>query len=315
MSNLFDKRFVINTGKGGVGKTTVSAAMAIAFAQQGKRVLLMELHTRDRVGRLFGVEPIGPEITEVAPDIHAVDTTPADAMREYALMVLRIKALYRAVFENRAVEKLLRIMPGLPELTMLGKAYFHEKERDESGRPIWDVVIIDAPATGHGMFLLQIPQVISNTLHSGRMAEESEDMLALLEDPDRTVINLVTLPEEMPVNETIELHEKLGDAFDVAVGSVVANGVFPRLLSDDETSRIALLLNTYGNSEDDLGALLSAALFRNERCEMQARYLQMLREELALPVLEIPFYFEPELDRRTLDLMAHHLTTHVGAAR
>lgn len=309
MPGFFDTRFIINTGKGGVGKTVVSAAMAIAFAERGKRVLLMQLNAKDRVGALLGRgQAVGEEIVEVIPGIHCVNTNPAAAMREYALMILKVRALYRAVFENRVVSKLLKVMPGLPELTMLGKAYYHESERDERGRPTWDVVIIDAPATGHGMFLLQIPHVITSALHSGRMARESAEMLALLEDDERTIINLITLPEELPVNETIELRNQIAAEFDVRIGAVIANAVFPRLMSESDIETVRTLLATHGDETDDLGALLGAAVFRDQRCDLQARYLERLRTELELPLVEIPFYFEPTFDRTVVERMGSHLS-------
>lgn len=307
MNAFFDTRFVINTGKGGVGKTTVSAAMACAHAAMGRRVLLMQLNATDRVGKLFDVQPIGPDIASIAPNIYAVNTTPAESLREYALMILKVRAIYRAVFENRVVSKLLRVMPGLPELTMLGKAYYHEKEL-ENGGPRWDVVIIDAPATGHGMFLLQIPQVVSSAINSGRMADESRRMVELLEDPDRTCVNLITLPEEMPVNETIELRNQIRSEFDIRIGSVIANGVLPRQLDESDEALVRDVLNAHGTEADDLGSLLSAALFRGRRCDLQARYLRKLRRELDAPVVELPFYFDTEFDRSVLDRMADRLT-------
>jgi anion-transporting ArsA/GET3 family ATPase len=307
MSAFFDTRFIINTGKGGVGKTTVSAAMACAYAAMGKRVLLMQLNATDRVGRLFGVQSIGPEIASVAPNICAVNTTPGDSLREYALMILKVRAIYRAVFENRVVSKLLRVMPGLPELTMLGKAYYHEREI-ENGKPRWDVVIIDAPATGHGMFLLQIPQVVSSALNSGRMADESRRMVDLLEDSERACVNLITLPEEMPVNETIELQNQLQAEFDIRVGAVIANGVLPRQLGEEDEEAVRRLLAAHQTEADDLGSLLSAALFRAGRCDLQERYLRKLHREMDAPIVELPFYFDPVLDRAVLDRMAEALT-------
>lgn len=308
MPGFFDTRFIINTGKGGVGKTVVSAAMAVAYAERGKRVLLMQLNAKDRVGELFARPPVGEEIVEIVPGIFGVNTNPHAALREYALMILKVKAIYRAVFENRFVSKLLKVMPGLPELTMLGKAYYHEGQRNDRGTPEWDVVIIDAPATGHGMFLLQIPQVISSALNSGRMADESKAMLALLEDPERTAVNLITLPEELPVNETIELRKQLAAEFDLRIGAVIANAVFPRMLSESEVDTVERLLAAHGDEGDDLGSLLGAALFRDQRCDLQDRYLARLRTELDLPVVEIPFYFEPRFDRTVIERMGAHLS-------
>lgn len=311
MTPFFDTRFIINTGKGGVGKTTLSAAMACAWAARGKRVLLMQLNGSGRISNLFGLPAVGSEITTVAPGICAVNATPADSLREYALMILKVRVLYRAVFENRIVGKLLRVMPGLPELTMLGKAYFHEQEI-EDGRPRWDVIIIDAPATGHGRFLLQIPQVISSTISSGPMADESRRMVELLEDPDRTCVNLITLPEEMPVSETIELHRSLQAEFDIRIGAVIANRVLPPLVDESDSDRIQRMLAAHGTEADDVGALLSAAVFRSDRGRLQARYLHKLRRELQAPIAEVPFYFSPTLERSVLDDIANRLEGALG---
>lgn len=294
-------RFLINTGKGGVGKTTVSAAMASAFASRGKRVLLMQLNVKDKLGEIYGAGTIGPEIIPLVPNVWAVNTTPKDAMREYALMTIRMKAVYKAVFENKVVSRFLKVIPGMPELTMLGKAYYHESETNERGIPRWDVVIIDAPATGHGRFLLQIPQVITSALGSGSMAQEARKILDLLEDPERTMINLVTLPEEMPVNETVELHTQLRSEFDVRIGSIIANGVLPQVLSPTLSRHLHTLSSTYGEQDDELGSLLAAAKFREERMAMQSEYLERLARELDAPVLEVPFFFEPSLTPRILE--------------
>lgn len=304
--SLFDYRFIVNTGKGGVGKTTVSAAMASAFARRGKRVLLMELNTRDRMGALFGVPPVSTDIVQIAPNIWCVDTTPATAMREYALMILRVRAIYGLVFENRLVERFLRVVPGLPELTMLGKAYYHELERDKAGRAAWDVVIIDAPATGHGMFLLQIPQVITAALSSGHMAEEAGRMLALLRDPRRTAINIVTLAEEMPVNETLELRQSLQRELGVDVAFVIANAVLDRIFGEPDLRLVRELRDSHGK-DDDIRALFDAAAFREERCAMQAEHIDRLNRTAGVRVVSVPYAFEPNIDRAVIERLGAHL--------
>jgi len=314
VANLFDMRFVLNTGKGGVGKTVVSAAMAIAFARRNKRVLLVQLNADDRLGETFGRDAVGTEIVEISPGIHSVNMTPEAALREYALMILKVRSLYRAVFENRIVAELLRVMPGLPELTMLGKAYYHEKERDEDGRPRWDVIIVDAPATGHGMFLLQIPQVITRALDNGHMAAEAAAMLQLLEDHERCALNLITLPEEMPVTETFELYAQVKSAFEIQVGMVIANGVVPSLLSSQDAEAIERLLSP-PPTHDALAETLRAGRFRARREEAQAKHLARLRETLGHEVVELPYLFEPTMTPESLGRLAEVLAESLEGGR
>ena len=287
MPTLESHRFIINTGKGGVGKTTVSVMQALALAASGKRVLLMEFNTSGRVSAALGLPDVGPELTQVRDNLWVVNTTPADALREYALLILRIKALYRAVFENRVVDKLLRVMPGLPELTMLGKAFYHEGEVVD-GRPRFDTIILDAQATGHGMFLLQIPQVITRALGSGHMAEQARAMLGLLEDPERTIVNLVTLAEEMPVHETIEMAASLRESFRVRIGYVIVNAVLTEWF--DAQDRAAL--DAARNAEDlpdGLRNLLDGTYAHDRRRAMQLRYMDTLRDAIDAPQLVVPF--------------------------
>lgn len=308
---LFKHRFLLNSGKGGTGKTTMSVAMAVALAREGRRVLLMQLNVHDRVGALFGKPPVGPEIVELAPRLFAVNTTPPEALREYVLMTLKVKLLYRAVFENRLVARFLRMVPGLPELLMLGKAFHHEREQRD-GRAVWDAVIVDAPATGHGLFLMQIPQVITDALGDGPMVGEARRMMELLRDPERTSVNIITLTEEMPVNETLEYRRQLHEQLHIEVGAIVANGVYPVTFNPVEIRharelRDAHRLQHHGDGDDGLAALLDAALFRDERCALQGAYLERLRRETGRPVLEVPFYFAPTLDRGVIERMATHL--------
>lgn len=297
MSTLESHRFLINTGKGGVGKTTISIAQACALAAAGKRVLLMEFNTSGRAAPALDVPPPAEaEIVEAVPNLWIVNATPGEALREYALMILKVKALYRAVFENRVVDRVLKVMPGLPELTMLGKAFFHEGETGSDGSPRFDVVILDAPATGHGMFLLQIPQVITRALGSGHMAEQAQRMLALLEDPSRTIVNLVTLAEEMPVHETIEMRAQLQESFDVRIGFVIANGILPGRFDAQDRAAIDAARAAVA-ADAPLRPLLDAAHFHDRRRAMQLRYVDKLRDSLDAPVVQVPFCTAARLGR------------------
>lgn len=315
MTNLFDMRFIINTGKGGVGKTTLSIAMAQAFARRGQRALLMQLDVPDKIGPLYGKPPVTGEVpVEVSDNIWVVNPTPQEAMREYAMIILRFQAVYRTVFENRIVRRFLRMMPGLPELVMLGKAYFHEKETNKDGQKTWDVVIIDAPATGHGLFLLQIPSVIDDALGSGLMADEAKHMVELLKDRSRSMLNIVMLAEDMPVNESVELKARVDEDIGMQVGYALANNIFPQLFTAPEARQIEALRNATQNDDDGVRSILDAGLFRHERTKLQEYYLERAARELKLPVVEIPFIFEAELKPKHIRQIADALVRSVERA-
>ena len=157
---------MIVTGKGGVGKSTVSAALALLAARAGKRVLVCEVNAQERVAPLLGAPRTGGTVREALPGLFTVNVTPHDAMREYGIMVLRFKAIYDAVFENRLVRYFLRVVPSLAELVVLGKI-LHEVRAEERGRPRWDLVVVDAPATGHAVQLLRVPSALVDTVPGG----------------------------------------------------------------------------------------------------------------------------------------------------
>lgn len=302
-NNPYDRRLVFFTGKGGVGKTTVASAFALSCAQRGERTLLIEINTKDKVSLMFGSEAVGTEITEIEENLYAVNCTPESAMEEYALMMLKVRILYKAVFQNRIVHSFLAAIPGLNELVMLGKAYFHAIEA-EDGRYVWDKVVVDMPATGHGLFFLQIPSVITNILTTGPMYDEAIAMLDVLQDPEITVLNIVTLPEEMPVNETQMLYEAATEKLKVPLGFVIANGIYPPVFRDEE---LALL-----ESEDPHDrAVFEAAKFRASRTALQRKYLGELYEKTPMPVAEFPFVFAEKIDFVAVRTMAESLRAQI----
>src|ERR1019366_1610938 len=203
MSTLADKRFVLVTGKGGVGKTTVCAAEALALAAKGKRVLVAMCNARERLSVMLGVPPIGPTVAAVGENVWAVNIEPERALEEYGTLVLHSRALYKTLFDNRYVRTFLRAVPGMQEWAMLGKAWWHTTERRPDGSSAYDVVILDAPATGHGLDMLRVPRVILDIVPPGILRRDAERAWQMFQDPKTCAIVLVTLPEEMPTTETI----------------------------------------------------------------------------------------------------------------
>jgi anion-transporting ArsA/GET3 family ATPase len=280
--------FLIVTGKGGVGKTTVCAAEAQALAAKGKRVLVAMCHAKERLSTMFGSAPIGPQVVPVAPNIWAVNMNPTLAIEEYGLMTLKLRLLYTTVFDNKYTRAFLHAVPGLEEWAMLGKAWWHTSESDGAGGLKYDVVILDAPATGHGLDMLRVPKIIVELVPPGILRRDAEIARTLFQDPARCGVILVTLPEEMPVTETIELATALTGELSLPIAKVVVNGVMPPLFSKDE--RTALL--AAGDLAAAAGpvAALRAGQMRATRENVQAESLARLSQAAALQQVTTSFF-------------------------
>ena len=289
-----DRRFVIVAGKGGVGRTTFAAALARIGAGQGRRVLLCQTRAKDRLAGMLGVAAIGDQIAPVADNLWAVNMDPKAALREYGMMVMRFPAVYRAVFENRPLRAFLRAVPGLYEFAMLGKACFHAHER-KGGRDRFDTVILDGPATGHLLQMLRLPRAVLGAIPAGPLAREARAAEELLHDPRRTAAHVVTLAEEMPVAEALDLYRALRDDLRIPLGRLVVNALYPdRFLPGGAAARVLDRIERAELAANLRGAIDAARLARS-RHALQQRYLQRLSAELPLPQVRLPAMFVPAL--------------------
>jgi len=289
MSTLEGKRFVLVTGKGGVGKTTVCAAEALALSAKGKRVLVAMCNAKERLSVMLGVPPIGSDVVSVAPNVWAVNMEPEKALEEYGSLILHSRALYKTLFDNRYVRTFLRAVPGMHEWAMLGKAWWHTTEKETDGSLKYDVVILDAPATGHGLDMLRVPKVILDVVPPGLLRRDAERAWTMFQDPAACAIVLVTLPEEMPTTETIELAKALAE-LGLTIGRVVVNGVLPPLFSKEE--RAVLSSVKPGNVDRPGEAALAASCDRASRERVQAESLNRLSRELPVPPAFLPLLME-----------------------
>jgi anion-transporting ArsA/GET3 family ATPase len=289
MSTLADKRFVLVTGKGGVGKTTVCAAEAISLAAKGKRVLVAMCNAKERLSTMLGSAPIGPDVVPVADGVWAVNMQPEKALQEYGVLVLHSRALARTLFDNKYVRAFLRGVPGMQEWSMLGKAWWHTTETRPDGSFKYDVVILDAPATGHGIDMLRVPKVIIDVVPPGLLRRDAERAWTLFRDPATCAIVLVALPEEMPTTETIELASALRE-LGLPIGRVIVNGVLPPLFSSEE--RGALLALPALDPKTPADAALAAGKERAVREAMQAESLHRLTTSLTVAPSFLPLLFE-----------------------
>jgi len=303
LHDLLDRRFLAVIGKGGTGKTAVTAALALLAASRGRRVLVAMAQSRERLSSMLETEYIDSQIVRVLPNIDAVNMDPQVCLEEYGLMVLRVRALYKAMMDNRIVRGFLRAVPGMDAWSMLGKALFHAKEQ-EGGRPRYDLVILDAPATGHGLQMLKVPSVICDLAPPGLLRREAEDGLATLRDPKAAGIIVVTLPEEMPTTETEELMGQLRNGLGMPVSALVVNQTLEELFGapGEQVARAAEALSR----EAAFAPVGFAMRLRHDREHVQAAMLERLRA-LQTPMVTLPVCPTTLLRRADIEALARAL--------
>lgn len=293
--SLLDRKLILIVGKGGVGRSTMASAIAAACAKRGRKTLLYQSQAADRVGDYFGRPPLGTSPSELAPGLWGVNTSPAAALREYGLMILKFQKVYELIFENRITRAFLRAIPGLDDYAVLGKAWFATTEQHK-GRPAWDTIVFDMPASGHSISMLRIPWVITDTVPEGPLTRDARTVKDLLTDRARTAAVLVTLAEEMPVNEAIELDSKLSE-LGIVPQQIVCNQIYPQHFPPGApVSRVLDALAADSSLASPLREVTEHATLSRDRRALNERYLAELRARAKAPVLELPMLFAPALD-------------------
>jgi len=288
---------VIVTGKGGTGKTTVVAALGLAGARAGKRVLLAETGRDEQIPSLLdpGSPAVGYQGRELLPGITAMRIDPFAALAEYLGLQLGVQGLVNFVLDNAAFRQLMNASPGWRELITLGKVWHFEQMQDPDGRDLYDLIIVDAPATGHGVTFLDVPRVVATAVRAGPLRRNAKRVEEMIEDPERTLLLPVALAEELPTRETAELVERLRDGMGIAVDRVIVNGVVPAPFPsglEDLDEHLARL-----PGDTDLGSLPSAAALAHCAAHLRARhelnrgYVEEIARLTDLPVTLLPYLF------------------------
>jgi anion-transporting ArsA/GET3 family ATPase len=301
---LLDRRLIFVTGKGGVGKSTVATALGLVAARQGKRTIVAELASQDRVGRAFDRAAETYEEAELAENLFTISVDPQYAMEEY----LRVKtgAVGQALGHSRLFHAFAMATPGMRELLSMGKIWeLSQHERRTEGADVYDLVIVDSPAAGHGVGILRTPRTFSEIARVGPIAHQAGSIAATIADPEFTAVVAVATAEEMPVNETVWLRDALAED-GLVLDATVVNARYPQRFSAAECKRLTTARKR--TKRPLTSAALGAALSEHARARTQQEQLERLREGLGTELIELPYLFAREIGRPELELLADALT-------
>ncbi|MEK7790835.1 MAG: ArsA family ATPase [Deltaproteobacteria bacterium] len=297
MTSLFQQRLHFFTGKGGVGKTTIASLFALIAASRGKKVLLIDLDPESPVSCLFNTEKGTMTPKPLAPNIDGVLIDPLSSLREFIIRQIKIEKIYDLIFENKIFHFFVKAAPGVEEMALIGKMYYLSDERSGK-KPRWDILIVDAPATGHALYLFKIPKVFIDLTQKGPLAEQSQKIYSMLTEKKETAIHLVTIPEELPVQETLELFNEI-KKLRLPMGELFLN----KKLEAFENNGILRTIGLWG-SQNDMGSLLKkieqTLLHYQTRQKIQQSYEDRLEKELSKKSFKIPWILKEAPDLSAL---------------
>jgi anion-transporting ArsA/GET3 family ATPase len=311
-ASFLERRLHFVVGKGGVGKTTVAAALALLLARRGRRTLAVDMEATGRLPLLVGGGPAGYAPTELGPGLHVMAVEGRAALEEYLRLIIPVKRLLSTIFSSQVYQYFVAAAPGLKELMTVGKIWY-EATREEGGRPVWDAIVVDAPATGHSLQYLRMPQAAREAFGVGLVQREATRISELLRDRRTTVVHLVTLAEETPVTETLEMRAQLVGTLGLPLGWVIVNRLHRRRFGAPLLERVRA-----ARAPGADGALLACVAERAAEesgwADINAAQLARLREDIRdAPLVELPFLFVEEFDRRCVEQLADGLVGGLGA--
>ena len=313
MPSLLDRSLLYVTGKGGVGRSTVAAALGLAASAAGKRAIIVEVGDQDRLSDTFGDggvcdgggAPGGPVRAGTPPrsiasterrlvdDLWGVTIDPQRALEEWLATQMGSRTLVRVLFQGNAFQYFVAAAPGARELVTITKAWeLAQPSRWDKHAVGFDLVIVDASASGHGLGMLRTPQTYGDIARVGPISKQSARVREFLSDPTRTGYVAVARAEETPISETLELETGLRRHLGVGLDLIVVNGVLPRRLSRADLERLSTVPPTVGPAAR---AALHAARTSTGWATAQASQISRLRRRAEAPVTTLPFVFEPHL--------------------
>lgn len=326
LEDFFSPRILVIAGKGGVGKTTVSAALALVAARLGRKVCVAEIDPKGTLPRLFGGEALGYQPTELSPGVWGINIVVEEALAEYLKVQYHLNRISRMFTSPQFVDYITTAAPGLKDILVLGKIWYLEQGRSAGG-PVhdFDTIIVDAQASGHMLTFLSAPMGLADAVQVGPLRRQSEWIIDMLRDRERTRVHMVTLAEEMPVQETVETSGALRARVGLVPGVAFANAIYtshpnsegglerlqPEELDADVLKEAAKAAG-FRLEDDDIAALISYAGFFKARSAIQRRHLTGLRKNIEEPVIELPFLFSAGLALPDIERLADEIEMKVA---
>lgn len=295
-------RTVFVTGKGGVGKSTVAAALALAYRDAGVRTLLVQIAGQEPASRLLAPRTtVGYDAVTLAPRLSALTIDAEGALREYARLRLKVRAVADRLVGNPIFHQFADAAPGFRELLIMGKLWSLSNEEGSRRRRKYETIVVDAPATGHGTALLGMAGTVARMFPVGPIANEARQVDEFVRDPERVGVVLVSLPEELPVTEAIELHGRLAE-HGVSVSATVLNGLVPQRFDAGEIAHLSGLIEPDA-LEPPVRACLQVAAREHARALQQTEERERL-EQVTGPVYTLPLMYRAQLTRADVQQLA-----------
>jgi anion-transporting ArsA/GET3 family ATPase len=306
VSALLDKRLIFVTGKGGVGKSTVAVALGLLAARRGLRTIVAEVAHQERVARVFGRDDSQFREVGLAEGLYTISIDPQHAIEEYLRLQLPVRTLADVLSGSRMFQYFAAATPGMSELVTIGKVWeLAQLERRTRDAARYDLVIVDAPSTGHGVATMRAPRTFAELARVGPIANQGRTIDDMITDPQRTGVVAVALPEELPVSETLSLRDALRRDLGIGLDRVIVNGVYEQRFSGGEAETLGRAADTAGTTA--ARAAVRAALSEHLRARGQREQVARLEEGTGTAPVVLPFLFQPDLDLPAYERLSERL--------
>ena len=296
----FDRRLLIVSGKGGVGKSTLVTALGLLAAEQGIETLICEMGENEKIAPQFGRRASSYRETPLGvPHLSSIYLDPQESFNDYVRSTLKFEPLWRPVVESSLIKAFIQAGPGFKELMTLNKLVELERAVDSAGKPKYDLILLDAPATGHGLTLFRSPMLVMRGAKAGPIFQKARLIAELLQDEHRTRMHIVTLAEEMPVSETLDMVSAIRTDVHSPLGDIVVNAVVPPTYAPEQAEVLSGLRRSaqtvaidHDWGEVRLLDLLAAADQLEGRSRLNAEHIARLKAKTNVDTLALPFIFD-----------------------